>query len=100
MSSLLAAAGLSNVAGEIGFQASGFARLETIVSAKPDLILVTEAGDVAEDQGQAFLLHPALERLYPRHRRLVVPDRLTVCSGPMLADALDRLTAEIERVIR
>ena len=99
-SSLLAATGLSNAAGEMGLKAGGFASLETVVSLKPDLLLVTGSSAFAEDQGEAFLLHPALERLYPPQRRLVVPERLTVCGGPMLADALDRLTAEIERVSR
>jgi iron complex transport system substrate-binding protein len=100
MSSLLAAAGLSNAAGEIGISNGGFASLETIVQSKPDFIMVADDSGFAEDQGQAFLLHPALERLYPRHRRIVVPEHLTVCGGPALADALDQLTAEIERVAR
>jgi iron complex transport system substrate-binding protein len=30
----------------------------------------------------------------------VIPERLTVCGGPMLADALDRLASELERVDR
>ena len=67
---------------------------------RPDLILVPEAGDSAEDEGSALLLHPALERLYPRSRRIVIPDRLTVCGGAMLADALDRLVKELKRVER
>jgi iron complex transport system substrate-binding protein len=100
MSSLLAVSGLANAAGEIGLKTGGFAKLETIVSTKPDFIVVADDSTFAEDQGQAFLLHPALEHLYPPHRRLVVPERLTVCGGPMLADALDRLTVEIERVSR
>jgi iron complex transport system substrate-binding protein len=100
MSALLATAGLFNAAAELGFRAGGFASLEHVVMARPDLLLVAATYDVAEDQGVAFLLHPAVESLYPRHKRIVVPEKLTVCGGPMLADALDRLTAEIERVGR
>jgi iron complex transport system substrate-binding protein len=100
VSSLLAAVGLSNAAAEMGIKTSGFASLEAIVSTRPDLILVADDSPVAEDQGSALLLHPALEQLYPPDKRLVVPDRLTVCGGPMLAEALDRLTAELERVSR
>ena len=62
--------------------------------------MVSDAGDTAEDDGRAFLLHPALERFYPPSKRIVVPDRLTVCGGVMLAGALDVLTAELERVER
>jgi iron complex transport system substrate-binding protein len=98
--SLLAAAGLTNAVGTLGFRSGGFASLETIVSTRPDFILVADDSPFAEDQGRAFLLHPALEQLYPPDRRLVIPERLTVCGGPMLSEALERLTAEIERVSR
>ena len=94
-SSLLAATGLTNAANEMGLKAGGFASLETVISLKPDLLLVTSSSAFAEDQGEALLLHPALERLYPLQRRLVLPERLTVCGGPMLVEALDQLTAEI-----
>lgn len=100
ISSLLAATGLTHAGRGPGLRNGSFASLEAIVSLRPDLILVAEADSFAEDQGRAFLLHPALQQLYPPERRIVVPERLTVCGGPMLAEALDRLTAEIERVSR
>ena len=65
-----------------------------------DQLLLTLAGDYVQDDGQAFLLHPALERFYPEGKRIVLPERLTVCGGVMLADALDALTAELKRVGR
>jgi iron complex transport system substrate-binding protein len=98
ISALLGATGLANAATELGFRVGGFVRLEQIVVTRPDLLLVERDYDVAEDQGVAFLLHPAIEALYPPDRRLVLPEKLTVCGGPMLADALDRLTTEVERV--
>ncbi|HSY55666.1 MAG TPA: ABC transporter substrate-binding protein [Bradyrhizobium sp.] len=98
LSSLLAETGLVNAAGDLGIGFGGFAPLETIVNLKPDLIVVSDASDRAEDDGRAFLLHPALERFYPPSRRIVIPDRLTVCGGVMLADALDRLISELKRV--
>src|SRR6202166_4197937 len=54
----------------------------------------------AEDDGSVFLLHPALERFYPPSKRIVIPERLTVCGGVMLADALDVLVKELKRVSR
>lgn len=103
-SSLLATAGLANAAAELGLSAGALVPLEGIVKARPDLILVAgsgaeDQGQAAEDQGQAMLLHPALARLYPPQKRILVPERLTVCGGPMLAEALDRLAAQIERVV-
>jgi len=100
VSSLLSETGLFNAASDLGAGQGGFASLEAIVNAKPDLLLVSEAGDRAEDDGRAFLLHPALERFYPPEKRIVIPDRLTVCGGVMLADALDVLVKELQRVER
>jgi iron complex transport system substrate-binding protein len=99
-SSLLSAAGLSNAAGELGVSSGGYVPIEAIVNSRPDFLVVSEAGDRAEDDGRAFLLHPALERFYPPQKRIVIPERLTVCGGVMLADALDVLTAELKRVSR
>jgi iron complex transport system substrate-binding protein len=97
-SSLLANAGLTNAAGDLGIKSGGFASLESIIGLKPDFILVSEDSGFAEDEGSAFLLHPALERFYPASKRIVIPERLTVCGGPMLAEALERLASELERV--
>jgi iron complex transport system substrate-binding protein len=100
VSSLLTETGLFNAAGDLGVAFGGYASLEAIVNLKPDFILVSEAGDRAEDDGRAFLLHPALERFYPPTRRIVIPERLTVCGGVMLAEALDVLVSELKRVER
>ena len=99
-SSLLSTAGLANAAADLGYRAGGFASLEAIVSLRPDFLLVSEASEFAEDEGRAFLLHPALERLYPAEKRIVIPESLTVCGGPRVAEALDRLASELERVAR
>lgn len=96
--SLLATVGLHNAAGDFGYTFGGFAALETIISLKPDLLLVSDNANVAQDEGQAFLLHPALEKFYPASKRIALPERLTVCGGPMLVEALKALTAELSRV--
>jgi iron complex transport system substrate-binding protein len=98
--SLLSAVGLTNAGGELGLKAGGYTSLEAIVALKPDFLLVSDGGNFAEDEGRAFLLHPALEHFYPAARRIVIPERLTVCGGPMLSEALDRLASELERVER
>jgi iron complex transport system substrate-binding protein len=100
VSSLLTAIGLFNAAGDLGVASGGYASLEAIVNLKPDFILVSQAGDRAGDEGQAFLLHPALERFYPPAKRIVIPERLTECGSVMLAEALDVLVAELARVER
>lgn len=100
ISSLLSEVGLFNAAADLELGTGGFASLETIVKTRPDLLVVSEAGDRAEDDGRAFLLHPALERFYPLEKRIVLPERLTVCGGVMLAEALDVLVRELKRVSR
>jgi iron complex transport system substrate-binding protein len=98
--SLLKTVGLNNAAGELGNKTGGLASLEAIVSLKPDFLLVSSSNDSAQDEGAAFLLHPALERFYPAAKRIVIPEKLTVCGGPTLIDALERLASELERVSR
>jgi len=63
-----------------------------------DQLRLTLAGDYVQDDGQAFRLHPALERFYPPEECIVIPERMTECDGVLLADALDALTAELKRV--
>ena len=94
--SLLTETGLLNAAGDLGFSFGGFASLEAIVSLRPDFIVVSQTGNHASDDGQAFLLHPALERFYPPAKRIVIPERMTECGGVMLADCSGRTDGGIE----
>jgi iron complex transport system substrate-binding protein len=96
--SLLTETGLVNTAGEFGFTSGGFASLEAIVNVKPDLLVVSQAGGIARDEGHAFLLHPALERFYPPEKRIVIPEALTECGSVTLADALEVLVQQLKRI--
>ncbi|MFC0238886.1 ABC transporter substrate-binding protein [Rhodopseudomonas telluris] len=100
INSLLNTVGLVNAAGALGIKYGGFATLEAVVALQPDYLLISEDSDFAEDEGRAFVLHPALEKVYPASKRIAIAEKLTVCGGPMLADALDRLTDELSRVER
>ncbi|MDB5650215.1 MAG: Fe3+-hydroxamate transporter substrate-binding protein [Hyphomicrobiales bacterium] len=95
---LLAQAGLENAAADL-FADAGFVSLEAILRAAPDYLIVSDADQRAEDQGQAFLQHPALARLYPPEKRLVLPDRLTLCGGPSTLDLIRALAEEIRRKV-
>ena len=96
LTDLLATAGLVNAAGEAGRRSGGFMSLEAIVMLRPDAVLVSRDDDRAEDQGQALMLHPAIADMFPPERRIVMPESLTVCGGPMLVEAIDRLAAQIQ----
>jgi iron complex transport system substrate-binding protein len=73
-----------------------FVSLEAIAAARPDALVVSETTARAADHGSALLLHPALDRLFPAARRIVLPAALTACPGPALADAVEHL-AEARR---
>ena len=95
MTSLLETVGLRAAAAGAGVDFGRLMSLEAIVMMQPDLLLVSRADNVAEDQGSAMLLHPAIAARYPRDRLIVLPESLTVCGGPMLVEALDRLAEQI-----
>lgn len=97
---LLAQAGFENAASRMGISDAGFVSLEAILQARPDFLIVSDLDDGAEDQGQAFLQHPALARLYPAAKRLVLPDRLTLCGGPSTPELIARLAGEIREKVR
>lgn len=95
---LMAVTGIDNVGGTLAGRVGGFVSLERLVETRPDVLIVAAAEARAEDQGTALLAHPALQRLFPPERRMVLPERLTVCGGPSLPVALERLAAEVERI--
>lgn len=98
LSELLVEAGLTNAAGELGLRGGGRVTLEQIVLMKPDAILISRDDAIAEDQGRALLLHPAIVGLFPPERRIVIPERLTICGGPMLVEAMRSLSAQLSRL--
>ena len=93
---MLERAGLANLGAETGKYGTRLS-LEAIIALKPDKLLVGGAGGSAEDQGAALLQHPALARLVPESRRMILPSKMTVCAGPMLADAFRQMATEIRR---
>lgn len=92
-------AGLRDASPDLGLAQGGFARLEQVLTTRPDYLIVSQ-NDGAEDQGSALLQHPALAALYPASKRLVIPDQLTLCAGPSTPFMLDRLADEIRAKAR
>ncbi len=93
-------AGLVDASEQSGVGASGFVSLETLLMARPDYLIVSQGDFSAMDQGQALLAHPALRAAWPRDKRLVLPDRLTICSGPSTPALIERIVAEIRAKVR
>lgn len=97
LSELLAVAGLRDASR--GAPAR-FADVETIISLRPDFLVVADADAPAEDRGLELLQHPALRRLYPRDRRISAPDRLTICGGPSTPVLIDRLGEQLKGLLQ
>jgi iron complex transport system substrate-binding protein len=99
ISDLLRQAGLVNAADDLGLSAGGFLTLEGIIKLRPDAILISSNRSSAEDQGSAMLLHPAIRELFPPERRIILSERLTVCGGPPLVDAMRTLAEQVSRLV-
>lgn len=67
----------------------GFVSLEQLIAINPDYLVTYEPVGEAQDQGELFLTHPALEKLFPPARRFVLPRRYSLCGGPALVEALN-----------
>jgi iron complex transport system substrate-binding protein len=97
VAALVAKAGLVPPAGAPpGY--GGFLALETILTLKPDVLVLRDPPEVPTDQGSLALLHPALMTMYPASRRIALPTRYTFCGGPALVGALDYLVQEMTRL--
>jgi iron complex transport system substrate-binding protein len=97
MGDVLARAGFRHALPASGF--GGFVGLESIVALRPEVLVLGDRPERAADQGSALLAHPVLARLYPPARRIALPDVLTVCPGPGLAEAIARLAEARRRLV-
>ena len=87
---LLAEAGLRPPAGApAGY--GGYVSLETLLTIRPDFLVLKDPPPQAEDQGALYFTHPAIRTLYPAERRIALPTKYTLCGGPALVEALDYL---------
>lgn len=91
---LLAHLGIQLASEEMVGARGGFADLEMIIRAQPDLLILASLDASVEDQGSALLAHPALSERYPESRRMALPERLTLCAGPSLIEAIDHIARE------
>ncbi len=93
-------AGFGNAAAALGMTSSGLIPMERVVARPPDYLIVARNVQQPSDQGESVLVHPALMRLFPAEKRLVIPDRLSICAGPSTPALIDRLIAETAKTMR
>lgn len=90
---IIRAAGLVNVAAEIGRDRNGQVPLEAAALADADLVVLDDGGEGAPSLADALLHHPILQRLRREGRTVSVPNRLWTCPGPQVAEVVARLAA-------
>lgn len=90
-------AGLQNLAGKLGLGPLARLPLEAILKARPDYLILEADAKAQSDNGTALLFHPALKRVIPPSRQLVIPQAATVCGGPFFPDAVEMLRSQALR---
>jgi iron complex transport system substrate-binding protein len=75
----------------------GYVPLERLLTLRPDVIVLNNLPHES-DQGSYNLSHPALDGLYPRARRIILPPRYTICGGAALVEAFDYLAGVLARL--
>ncbi len=87
---ILRAAGLSNIAGEMGLAYGGEVSLEALILANPDL-LISERPSRGWSEARALLVHPALQAM-PAYAHGIVPlNDAWSCGTPYVLDAVAQL---------
>jgi iron complex transport system substrate-binding protein len=90
---VLGAAGLVNLAGDLGLGSGGQISLEALVARPPDLLVLSGPTDEYRAAVADNLRHPALAALMRARASVVVPWRFWLCATPYAADAVERLAA-------
>lgn len=90
---VLTAAGLQNVAGDLGIRGYGKVELEEIVAANPDVIILNQTTNGAPSLASEALTHPALHRF--GGQIIHMDPALWTCGGPYTVRAVEFLAAAV-----
>lgn len=96
---VMTAAGLDNIAARLRTDNYGQIPLEIVALHEVDVLIVSASRDGPPSKATELLRHPILSKL-ARTRIVVLPGRLWSCSGPGVAEAVERLNAVAADVVR
>ncbi len=88
---ILTAAGLTNLAAELGIDNYGQIALETVALGKADILILNTTPDGPPSLAHEILHHPVLARLGDRLKLVALPSKLWTCAGPAVIDAIELL---------
>jgi iron complex transport system substrate-binding protein len=97
---ILAAAGLTNLAPKLTGQAYAAVALETVVANAPQLLILDDSYGRTASRAQSILRHPAFRALEGKTTLYNIPSRLWLCPGPWVGEAVERLSAERDRLAK
>ncbi|HEX2654158.1 MAG TPA: ABC transporter substrate-binding protein [Xanthobacteraceae bacterium] len=89
---IITAAGLENLAPRLGVGNYGHVPLETVVTSRPDVLILNDRRDGPPSLATVLLQHPALAGLADHAVLAVLPARLWNCGGPGVIEAIERLS--------
>ncbi|MBO9479664.1 ABC transporter substrate-binding protein [Shimia sp. R11_0] len=87
---ILLAAGLRNVATEVGYARGGIMPLEVLAMAAPDMV-ITSSGYPGMSRSEEILRHPVVEAFRAAGANSAMRDRDWVCGTPHVLRAVQRL---------
>ena len=96
---VMTAAGLVNIAARLRTDNYATIPLEIVALHEVDVLIVSASRDGPPSRATEILRHPVLSKL-ARTRIVVLPGRLWSCSGPGVAEAVERLDAVARDVVR
>lgn len=89
--SAIRAAGFTNLAGRRGLRGLAYLPLETVIAARPDLLVLGRAGRNLPSLAAQALKHPAIRAAFPKIHRVTIDQNLWACPIPAIAIAVRRL---------
>ncbi len=93
--SILALAGVYNIAGDLGIRDFGTLSLEDLIVSHPDLILFPSDQKNSASVEQSVVSHPAIRKALPQVQVLQIPSALINCGSPASVDAVKMIQRKI-----
>jgi iron complex transport system substrate-binding protein len=88
---VLRRAGFSSMTAEAGIAGWRWVDLETLLTTRPDVLVMEELRDGPPSVGRAVLAHPALARFAESHAIVTFPESQWECAGPGTVTAVEQL---------
>jgi iron complex transport system substrate-binding protein len=88
---ILTAAGLDNIASDLGIDSYGQIALETVALGGAQMLNLNDTPDGPPSLANDVLHHPLIAKLGTRLKLVALPSRLWTCAGPSVLDAIDLL---------